>query len=51
MTKLGKEGHNGHFRICFNENKAKKGIVSSLTSLKRSKNVNLGKGEPVARKT
>ena len=25
MSKLGKEGHNGYFRICFNENKAKKG--------------------------
>ena len=32
MSNLGKEGHNGHFRICFNENKAKKGnsVVSLL---------------------
>ena len=44
MSKLGKEIHNDHFRICFNENNAKKGILLSLTSLKGSKNVNLGKG-------
>ena len=50
MSKLGKEGHNGHFRICFNENNAKKGIVLSLTSLKGSKNVNLGRVDPVAKK-
>ena len=31
MSKLGKEGHNGHFRICFNENKAK--IGNSAVSL------------------
>ena len=23
MSKLGKEGHNGHFRICLNEDNAK----------------------------
>ena len=37
MSKLGKEGHNGHFRICLNEDNAKKGIVLSLTSQKGAK--------------
>ena len=40
MSKLGKEGHNGHFRICLNENNAKKGIVPSITIQKGTKNVN-----------
>ena len=31
MSKLGKEGHKGHFMICFNENKAK--IGNSAVSL------------------
>ena len=31
MSKLEKEGHNVHFRICFNENKAK--IGNSAVSL------------------
>ena len=36
MSKLGKEGHNGHFRICLNENNAKKkATVSSLQKEKK----------------
>ena len=35
MSKLGKEGHNGHFRICLNENNAKKSY--SVVSSKREK--------------
>ena len=35
MSKLGKEGHNGHFRICLNENNAKKSY--SVISSKREK--------------
>ena len=30
MSKLGKEGHNGHFRICLNENNAKKKLQCRL---------------------
>ena len=35
MSKLGKEGHNGHFRICLNENNAKKATVLSLQKGKK----------------
>ena len=35
MSKLGKEGHNGHFRICLNENNDKKATVSSLQKEKK----------------
>ena len=35
MSKLRKEGHNGHFRICLNENNAKKATVSSLQKGKK----------------
>ena len=35
MSKLGKERHNGHFRICLNENNAKKATVSSLQKEKK----------------
>ena len=35
MSKLGKEWHNGHFRICLNENNAKKATVSSLQKEKK----------------
>ena len=35
MSKQGKERHNGHFRICLNENNAKKAIVLSLQKEKK----------------
>ena len=43
MSKLVKEGHNGHFKICLNENNAKKmnSVVSNLK--KEAKNVKIRK--------
>ena len=43
MSKLGKEGHNGHFRIYLNENNAKK-MNSDISNLKKeAKNVKIKK--------
>ena len=43
MLKLGKEGHNGQFKICLNENNAKK-MNSAISNLKKeAKNVKITK--------
>ena len=43
MSKLVKEGNNGHFRICLNENNAKK-MNSAISNLKKkAKNVKIRK--------
>ena len=39
MSKLRKEGHNGHFRICLNENNAKIRNRTHLLKFKRGENV------------
>ena len=39
MSKLGKEGHNGHFRNCLNENNAKIRNRTHLLKFKRGENV------------
>ena len=44
MSKLVKEGHNGHFRICLNEDNAKKKMNSAISNLKKeAKNVKIRK--------
>ena len=49
MSKLVKEGHNGHFGICFKSQEDK--IINSfcLLQLKEEKNVNGKRGGPVAK--
>ena len=39
MSKLGKEGHNGHFRSCLNENNAKIRNRTHLLKFKTGENV------------
>ena len=42
MSKLGKEGHNDHFRICLNELNDKTRNSILLLKLKRGENVRQG---------
>ena len=43
MSKLGKEGHNGHFRICLNELNDKTRNSILLLKLKRGEKVRQGR--------